>query len=70
MLLCYAEGEETPPNIKQSGNAKVVFNDQDYFKHKMVKEAGSEPVSQVDDVRVIEGQQITDTNQENSIDGK
>ncbi len=26
------EGEETPPNVKQSGNAKIVFNDEEYFK--------------------------------------
>ena len=26
------EGEEAPPNVKQSGNAKIVFDDEDYFK--------------------------------------
>lgn len=26
------EGDEAPPNVKQSGNAKITFNDDDYFK--------------------------------------
>lgn len=31
-LLTIAENEETPAGIKQSGNAKVTFNDEAYFK--------------------------------------
>ena len=26
------EGDEAPPNIKQSGNAKISFDDEEYFK--------------------------------------
>ena len=31
------EGEEAPPNVKQSGNAKIVFDDKEYFKVGMVR---------------------------------
>ena len=33
------EGEEAPPNVKQSGNAKIVFDDEDYFKVNFEVEA-------------------------------
>ena len=35
-IVCfiYLANEETPPGIKQSGNAKITFNDDDYF-HKV-----------------------------------
>ena len=33
------EGEEAPPNVKQSGNAKIVFDDEDYFKVNFQVEA-------------------------------
>ena len=42
-----------------------MFNDKDYFKHKLAKEVTeTTAVSGVEDIRVIEGQQITDTNQD------
>ena len=30
--LLRAENEEVPPGVKVSGTAKVVFNDDDYFR--------------------------------------
>ena len=32
ILVFLPENEEIPPGIKQSGNAKIVFNDADYMR--------------------------------------
>ncbi|CAH1774965.1 unnamed protein product [Owenia fusiformis] len=52
--------ENTPAGVKQSGNAKIAFNDEEYFKKKsgMVKfeAAGQES----EDLRVVEGESRDD----------
>lgn len=63
------EGEETPPNIKQSGNAKITFNDDDYFPKPEPIEAEMS-VSSLDDVRVVEGQQLSDPVQDPDTSGE
>lgn len=72
MLLLWAfhfaiiENEETPSGIKQSGNAKVTFNDTDYFKLKRLLDSQGLSGStaklalggpQYEEVRIVEGQQ-------------
>ena len=63
--LLFAENEETPVGIKQSGNAKVTFNDTDYFKLKRILDnkglGGSSSKLALggplyEDVRIVEGQ--------------
>jgi hypothetical protein len=60
------ENEETPSNIKQSGNAKVTITDSDYFKLKRL--LASQGLSgsmgkltlggpQYEEDRIVEGQQ-------------
>ncbi|XP_056018125.1 kinesin-like protein unc-104 isoform X3 [Ostrea edulis] len=54
------EKEETPdytPGIRQSGNAKITFNDNDYFKKKQLfKDLSSQTAPSTENLRYVEGE--------------
>ncbi|XP_064643159.1 kinesin-like protein unc-104 isoform X6 [Lineus longissimus] len=71
------ENEETPPGVRQSGNAKINFNDEEYFAKKCGVKIGplsrtKADVAPQDEVRIVEGQKddLSGTNEGEALQEK